>query len=326
MSPLRAFALLFTLSTACGVAAPPPPVELVGEERFAFADPAAAPRVDLPYFDSSGRLRWNDSPIHQQATGACDTVAPQRLAAGQALYPRQTRMLGPRVDERRCPRPGGAGTEAVLMGLDPGGQVSWQRPLVFRSGKRQIDQWLIGATPDGLVLSSLEVWSPLTGETVVPAPTHPVEPEGRPVPDHELTGTAIYHPGRREILAFTADVTLTRRRGGLYRIDQASGERELLHPVTATLAGSYERVEAMALDPAGRLLLLARRSSVRGASSVSFAVFDLDSRRYLFQERHGTGHTCSEPRTLVGPNGQVVFSYRDANDRQFVVVRYRLTR
>lgn len=319
------FALALTLFvTVHALAASPPPIRRAGEQRFGFAD-LDAPRVGLSYFDDAAQPAWNDMPIHQRATGACDTDPAQRSADGRALYPRRTRMLGPRVDERQCPRPGGAGTDATLIGFDSTGTVTWQRPLAFISGERRIDQWLIGATPEGLVLSSLEVWSPRTGETVVPARTHPVGIERRPVPDEQLTGTAVYHPKRREILLFAADVTLIRRQGGLYRIDLGTGTHELLRAVSAGLTGTYERAEAMALSADGRLLFLARRSTVRDSSPVSFAVFDLESRRYVFQERHGEGHACSEPRVVAGPAGQVAFSYRDHSDRQNVVVTYHVS-
>ena len=107
-------------------------------------------------------------------------------------------------------------------------------------------------------------------------------------------------------------------------IDPESGARELLRAVSARMTGTYERVEMMALGTAGRLLFLARRSTVRDASPVSLAVFDLESKSYVFQQRHGAGHACSDPRVVVGSGGRVAFSFRDASDRQHVLVHYRL--
>lgn len=315
--------LVLLFLSQCSVGAAGPPVRRASEQRHPFSE-SDAPRLDLVSFDDGGEPRWIDSAVHQLATGACDTKPPQRSANGSLLYPRRTRMLDPRVDERRCPRAGGAGTDTSLLGFDGSGTLTWQRALTFVSGERELDQWLLGATPEGLVLSSLEVWSPASGATLVPARTHPVGPESRPVPDHQLTGAAIYHPARGEILFFTAEVSLLRREGGLYRFDPRTGAQELLHPVAAGLLGTHENVEAMALAPGGRLLLLARRSTVRDASPVSFAVFDLELKRYVFEQRHGTGHACSEPRVTVGPKGKVAFSYRDENDRQHVVVSYKL--
>jgi hypothetical protein len=315
--------LILLVLAQCSLGAAEPPVRRVAEQRHPFGE-SGAPRLDLVSFDEGGAPRWIETAVHQVATGACDTKPPQRSANGSPLYPRRTRMLDPRVDERRCPIAGGAGTDASLLGLDGSGTLTWQRALTFVSGERKLDQWLLGATPEGLVLSSLEVWSPASGATLVPARTHPVGPEKRPVPDHQLTGAAIYHAARGEILFFTAEVSLLRRAGGLYRFDPKTGAQELLRPVAAGSMGTHEDVEAMALAPGGRLLLLARRSTVRDASPVSFAVFDLELKRYVFEQRHGTGHACSEPRVTVGPKGKVAFSYRDETDRQHVVVVYEL--
>lgn len=317
------FCLLFFSLPECSLGAAAPPVQRLSEQRHAFGE-SDAPRVDRVSFDASGSPVWIDTLVHQVATGGCDTQPLRQSPAGFALYPRRTVLLAPRVDLRRCPRSAGAGTDTSLLGLDATGNLTWQRPLVFVSGERKIEQWLLGATSEGLVLSSFEVWSPVSGATLVPPRTHPVGPEGRPVPDHQFTGAALYHSTRGEIFHFTAEVTLVRREGGLFRFDPKSGTQELLHPVTASWMGTHDQVEAMAVAPGGRLLLLARRSTVRGASSVSFAVFDLDRKRYVFEERHGEGHVCSAPLVAVGPKGQVVFTYRDENERQHVVVSYEV--
>lgn len=314
--------ILLVAFAQCSLGAASPPLKKLGEERFAFGEGAAA-RVDRLDFDAKGRPRWDQRALNAAAIPACDAGTSGGREDRLEPNTRRVVMLSPRVDERRCPRAGG-GSEAWLFGFDAAGAVTWQRPLAFHSGERKIEQWLLGAAPEGLVLSSLEVWSPGSGETIVPARTHPVGPEQRPVPDHQATGAAIYHPSRGEVLFFSAEVSLLRRDGGLYRFDLKSGAQELLRPVSAGLLGTHENVEAMALAPGGNLLLLARRSTVRDASPVSVAAFDLDRRRYVFEERHGEGHACSEPRVVVGPGGKVAFSYRNENQRQHVVVSYEL--
>ena len=143
---------------------------------------------------------------------------------------------------------------------------------MFRSNEVEIEQWLIGATPRALVLSSLEVWSPASGETLEPAPVH--QAAGRPVPDHHFSTSALYLPATREWLAFEAEVTLVRRTGGIHRVDRAAGRR-LWSPVSATLLGTYDRVEAMAPGADGRFALLALRQETRGPSSVAVAVLVL---------------------------------------------------
>jgi hypothetical protein len=309
--------------TACATEAAPKMVT-VAETRVPF--PVASdvtPRVDRPYFAPDGRLRWDDTVIHVQPTGACDTVPPGTAPGGAPLRPRRNRLQAPRVDERRCPRAGGPGTEGTLVGIDGSGAATWQRPLAFDSGGRPLEQWLIGASPDGLVVSSLEVWSPATGQTVVPARTHPAGPDSRPVPSHQFQHAAAYDPRRRQVYVFDADVTLVRRAGGLHRFDPGTGALELIQDVSAGWTGTYDRVEAMALTPDGRHLLLARQRSTRGPASVSLAVFDLDARQTVFEAEHGKGHHCSDPQVIAGPAG-VGFAYRDANTAEHVLVHYRM--
>lgn len=296
----------------------------LGEERFDFPQTELGPRIFRPYFDEDGRLRFSDAPVHGRATGACDTEPPRLGPGGRPLYPRHTVLLSPRVDERRCLRGTRPGTDITLLGIGADGEVTWQRSLEFISGSRRLDRRLIGAGPEGLVLSDLEVWSPATGETLVPGRTHPVPGEDRSVPDHQVDGRALYHPELRRIFLFDAEASLLDRRGGLYVFDPASSERELIAAISAGPTGTYDRVEDMALGPAGRYLVLGERLAVRGPSSVSIALFDLDTRRLVFLERHGEGSSCSNPTVVTHRGGEVGFSYRDANQRQYVLVRYRL--
>lgn len=306
---------------ACSLDAATPVWRKTAVQRWSVGEPAAL-RVDRVWFNELGEPFWNEAPLGPAGAEICDSAARAPAANVGRFVGRRTVMLGPRVDELRCLRSDGAGTESTLLGLDGSGAVAWRRPLTFVSGERRIELWLLGASPEGLVLSSFEVWSPANGATLVPARTHPVGPEGRPVPDHQATGAAIYHPTRGEIFFFTAEVSLVRREGGLFRFDPKTGTQELLRPVTAGWMGTHHQVEAMALAPGGRQLLLARRSTVRDASPVSFAAFDLDLKRYDFEERHGTGHACSEPRVSVGPKGQIAFSYRDESRQEHVLVTY----
>ncbi len=310
--------LLLLACTQCSVGAASPPLERLEEERFGFAE-ASQWRVDRLSLDDKGRLHWDASALDVPAIPACDAGPPGTPTRRLEPPERRVVMLDPRVDLRTCP----GDSEAWLFGFDATGALAWQRPLVFVSGEHRIRLWLSGATPEGLVLSSLEVWSPTTGKTLVPARTHPPGAE-RMVPDHNVFGAAIYDPEGHAIFYFKADVTLVRRRGGLYRFDLATGAVDLLRPVSASWLGTYENVEGMAIDPAHRWLYLARRNTVRDATPVSLAVFDLDRNRYIFEQRFGVGHDCSEPRVVLGPDGGVAFSYRDPNDQEHVAVRFRL--
>ena len=323
-----ALALPVMLSSQMCWAQPAVRVMRLEETRIAFPeehDGMPEPRVNRAYFDATNALRWDDRAVHQEATGDCDTPSTWLAPNGRRLFSRRTRMLGPRVDERRCPRSGRPGTDIALVGFDADGRVKWQRPLMFRSGEYAIDQTLIGTTPEGLVLSDLEVCSPSTGETIVPARTHRSGgPESRPVPDHHFVSSALYHPKRNEFLVFDAEVTLVHREGGLYRIDARTGAKELLWGVAATLIGTYDRVEEIALSRNGNFVLLAQREAVRGPSSVSVAVLDLEAGRRVFEQRHGRGHACAAPQVLAGDDGHVGFAYRDEHTREHVLVHYRL--
>lgn len=283
-------------------------VKKLGEERI--ADPGPGPRVGRVSFDAAGRLRLDGAPLPPEPEGCSRAV----------------RMLAPRVDERSCPRgAGGPGVDISLLGVGSDGKTVWQRPLPFPSGARRLDRWLLGAAPGGLVLSDLEVWSPATGRTLVPARTHPVGPEARPVPDRQFLGRALYDARRRVFYVFEAEVTLVRREGGLYQVDPAAAGKELLLPVSTTLLGGHDRVEEMALSADGRFLLLAQKLAVRGPGSVSLAVFDLERREVVFLERQGEGRSCGTPQVVAGGGGEVGFAYQDLGSRQYLLSRYRLT-
>jgi hypothetical protein len=287
-------------------------VERLGQQRFPLPDPSlVGPRVERAYFEG-GAPCWDQRPLSGAGLDPCDGPAEARLP--------RARLARPLVVERRCPVKGQPGrTRRSLVGFDAQERPVWERALVFRSNEVEIEQWLIGAEPHALVLSDLEVWSPRSGQTLVPAPVHQVG--GRPVPDHNFATSALYLAATREWLAFEADVTLVRRSGGIHRISP-SGERRLWSPVTATLFGTYDRVEAMAPAPGGRLALLALRQETRGASSVAVAVLDLQSGQRVFEERFGTGRPCSAPDVVPGDDGHFAFSYRDDGAGEHVLVHY----
>lgn len=284
-----------------------------------------APRVNRPYFDQTGQLHWTDSPVHSEATGACDTQPPQLNPNGYPIYPRQTKFFAPRVDERLCSRAGGT-TEITLIGIDSNGKKSWQRQTVFQSGAHPIDQRLIGASADGLVLSSLEVWSPNSGKTILPPATRPIPTESRTVPLHTSWGAALYHPVRQTFYLFEANVTLTTRQGGLYELNPANGAKTLIHRVVTTLLGGFDRVEEMALTPDRRHLALAQQLSARGPTHVSLLILDLSSNRPVFFERfcQASNETCADPHVVVGPKGAIGFSYANHNRREHQLIQYEL--
>jgi hypothetical protein len=234
-------------------------------------------------------------------------------------------MLAPRVDRVQCGGVPGAKASAILLGIDGAGNTSWRRELGFVSGRFTIDEQVLGASHDGLVLSNLAVIAPDSGRTLRPAPFHLVDREPRPVPDHHLAGAALYLADRDAFLCFSANVTLLEREGGLFRIDAATGRQDLLLPVSATLAGGYWRVEEMTRAPDRRHVLLAERFAVRGPGAVGVVVFDPERREVVFEERFGEGTFCEDPQVVSGPAGLFGLAYLDTNAGKRVLVRYRLT-
>jgi hypothetical protein len=198
--------------------------------------------------------------------------------------------------------------------------------LAFQTGDVEIEQRLIGTTPDALVLSDLEVWSASTGETLVPARTH--EEAGRRIPDFAFFYSATYLPSRREMLVFHADVTLVRREGGVYRIQLETGRQELWLPVATTLLGSYDEVESMAVLE-DRFAIFGLRSTARDLNSVEVAVYDVATGVRVFSQRLCglfTLTTCSEPRVLAGRGGRFAVTYRNDTTEEHVLLHYRLAR
>ena len=299
-----------------------------GEQTIAFpgtSERDSAPRVNRPYFNRDGELTWADALVHEQETGSCDTHPLQENPNGYPIYPRRTVLFSPRVDVRLC-RMKGASSENTVIGLTENGHMVWERESVFRSGIKRLDQYLIGSSKEGLVLSSLEVWSPETGETIMPASTRSITSESREVPLYTYTGAALYHPTRGTIFVYDAEVTLTSSRGGLYEIKPSTGSKTLIHPVAPTLLRGFDRIEEMALIPGGRYLCLAQRLSWRGPTDVSVTILDLSTKRLVFHERfcHGTQDTCADPHVVVGPSGAIGFSYSNMNRREHSLVLYEM--
>jgi hypothetical protein len=229
------------------------------------------------------------------------------------------------VDEVQCAPSGGSTTpSAFLLGIDAGGRTIWRRSLGFRSGKFTFDEIVVGATREGLVFNNLTVLAPATGKVLHAPPTHPVDREARPVPDHDLSQATIYLPDRRAFVTFDAEVTLLERSGGVYLLDPRSGQRDLLLPVSTTLLGGHWRVETLALAAGGRYLLLGHRFSFRGPGGVSFVAFDLAKRRTVYQERFIEDRYGGSLAFAVDERGNVGFSFLDETEGRRVLVHYRV--
>lgn len=266
-------------------------------------------RIAIPYFDSSNQLLWNDEPV--TAAGDCSIAWFPQAHLSSARCDRRTVMLKPRVDECRCTgkTPSRVSTAIAYAGIDGASHERWRRQSLT-VGQLSGPQ-LAGATPEGLVFSNFEVWSPHTGETVHAALT----------PPGGYTSVC-YLPDSRAYLSFDADVTLLHADGGL-TLHTSDGKRERVLPVQSTLF-CYYMVESIAPVPGTQLVLLGERYSTRGQGSARFELFDLEARRVLFSEERSKGHYIADVRVAVGTDGHVAFSYLDESAGHFQVVHYRI--
>lgn len=291
-------------------------IERIDMVRFGYKQ-GDIPRVNLPFFDAEYNLQWNDQFVHVQTTGACDTQPPTLNANGRPVYPRRVLLTKPRVDLRTCQD----GKQSVI-GFNEEGKVVWTRELGYRSGSHTIRQWIISGAPSGLVTNDLEVWSPTTGETIFPALSKPIPRENREVPRYSFVYSALFRPNQKDFLIFDPDGSYFSR-GGVYRFQPVSGDQEYLFP-TERLKAGYIHIDTMRLDLSGRYLLIGQHWAVRGPGWASFAVFDLEAKKKIFEDFLDKDSLVSELYLTIGENNEVAFSYRNETKAEYVLVHYRV--
>ncbi len=286
------------------------------EERFPLVE-GWQTQINRLYFDDQNKLHWNNSSIKTLST-PCLTKANE--------YQRQTLLLNPRIDHVRCTSVDDkTGDNGFLVQLDPAGKVIWQRELAFNSGEFKIKEYVRGAYQQGIVLNNLTVLSPLSGDILIPPKlkTEKQSPPIRPIPFHSVSRASAYIPERKGFVSYTADVTLVKKTGGLYFIDESSGKKELWLPVVTTHRAAWNVLE-MAPIPGGRYLLLAHKLDLRGSNRVSVTVFDLDTRKIVYEERFGENECCDSPQIIVGKDGNFGFAfiYRTTKESKRVLIHY----
>jgi hypothetical protein len=288
------------------------------EKQFPLVD-GWQTQINRLYFDNQNKLYWNSASIKTLST-PCLTKANE--------YQRKTLILNPRVDQVHCASVDNkTGDTSFLVRLDSAGQAIWQRDLIFNSGEFKIKEYVRGATLQGIVLNNLTVLSPLSGEILIPSKlkSEKQSPLVRPIPLHSVSRASAYIPERKGFISYTADVTLVKKTGGLYFIDEFSGKKELWLPVVITYRAAWNVLE-MAPIPGGRYLLLAHKLDLRGSNRVSMAVFDLDTRKIVYEERFGENECCDSPQLIVGEDGNFGFAfiYRTTKESKRVLIHYRL--
>ena len=144
--------------------------------------------------------------------------------------------------------------------------------------------------------------------------------ERRGVPKF-LFDSAAYRASSSDYFSYGSSGSSFDDKGGLYRINVASGAWERLMSKSSLLLGPIPILDIQ-IDTSGRYLLLGEQWYFRGTNWVRFAVFDLDKRRRVFEEKHGQGTWSSEPRIVVDKDGHVAFSY--LSNSEHVLVHYRI--
>jgi hypothetical protein len=289
--------------------------ELAEPEPLAPAAQVAPGKAFRPARDRQGQLRLAVAPLARGA--ACDGIG--LFGGTRAVW-----LESPRVEEVSC----GSGTTsgasiALLVGLDADGGTRWGRKLGFVSGGRILDERLIGASRDGLVLSTLAVLSPDDGKELVAPRLRAAGQEARSVPVESVEGPALYVPGSKAILHFAADASVLKAEGGLWLFEPSTGRRELVQPVRKVATGAFWRVEDLRLTDDGRHVLLAEKLGQRGAGGVALAVFALPTRRRVQEHVLGGDHFCSDPRLVGRVGGEVTLVYRDESAGTYVGADFR---
>jgi hypothetical protein len=267
-------------------------------------DPASPVMVNQAHFDSRGAIHFNRDPVATPPVDVCPDGGTARAV-----------LAVPRVDLWRC-RDG----RSLLAGIGANAAPRWVRPLERRSGQFRLTENLIGANPHMLLLGSLEGWSPLDGTTRHVAPIKEIRGEQRSVPRYRFSYPGVYRANTTDFFAYDPEG----EEAGLLRVVPGSDRRERLAPVERERFAPIH-VFDLQLDATGRYLLIAEEWAFRGPHWVRFAVFDIASRRRVFEERHGADGISREPHIVVGPDGHVAFAYRDDTRLSHVVVHYRLT-
>ena len=253
-----------------------------------------------PHHDGR-QWRWDELP-----------ALPPPLACAPS-GPAATLLAAPRVDLFRCQ----AGFPKSMVGIGADG-APWSRALRHQSGPRAIDLYVGTANAQRITLDTLETIDPATGKTLKFAPMKLIDTPPRAMPVVRVTGPVACPDDGGDCFGAIGEG----EPAGLLRIARDGGVTVLEKPQTKWFAP----IAIADIQLAGEHLLLAEEWLYRGTKWVRFAIVDPATGKRLFEERHGEDRVVGSPRIVVGPNGEVVFHYRDATAGRQVMVRYRLGR
>jgi len=264
------------------------------------------PYVNRAYFDERNQLQWNGNPL---TPSLCTNSYHNR----KLVCRRKVLLLNPRVDLCECSDVSHASKR--LIGLDDKEKIIWQRDL------SPSQETPVGTTPQAIVLNTLEVISPKTGTVLEPAIMKSVGVTNRLIPKYRFYTPIAFRVKTKDFLLFEAEVSLFTSKGGLYLFNPKNETKELVKKVERYFF-KYLEVKDIAFSQNEKFAFLAQTWETRGPDGVSFAVFDLEKKQIVFEERLENACSCYEPFVVVGKNGNVAISYRNHNVHKHIVVHY----
>jgi len=219
-------------------------------------------RVNRPYFDENNQLHWNNDYLNLEG---CKTSYP---CSHEVL------LINPRVEICSCSDEKASWER--LIGLDEQKKIIWQRELI----KGSFYDRVIGATPQAIVLTTLEVIEPKSGTILEPS-LKTLNGKGARYAFHQATAT--FRRKAKDFIFFDAEYLLfSAPKGGLYLFNPKQEIKELIRKGTRNSNFIFRRhlnVRNIALSKDERFAFLAQMWETRGPSYLEFAIFDLEKNK-----------------------------------------------
>lgn len=271
-------------------------------------------RVNRPYFDENNQLHWNDDRLD--------------LEGCKISYPcwHKVLLLNPRVDYCNCQDQ--ESSLKKLIGLNDQKKMVWQRKLNKFKNSSQFER-VGGATPQAIVLNTLEVINPKNGTIIEPAIMEPFIGRfpNQTKPKYNFYTTSnntIFRPKAKDFVFFEAEYLFFSTQGGLYLFNPKLEVKKLLKKGKRYFL-KYIEVEDIALSEDERFAFLAQIWHSRGPDDIEFVIFDLENKQTVFKEGiENDCMSCTDPIIIIGKQGHVAMSYRLAFQK-YKIVHYAIT-
>jgi hypothetical protein len=314
------------------------PVELLEKQQISFVPDFAAPkkqgkrRINRPYFTKDNKLLFNDSWVDFSLSGVCPSesppnelikeISPDRFTS--ELPDNRTLMLNPRVDYQTCPvRVDFSGKDVkflpgitYLVGFNEQGKKLWQYPLSLSEESLVEHLQVIGASASGIIITSrkqpvITIISPQTGEVVLSKnfdSTSPVLDFSAAIfdPHSESLYTYRYYDGWPNAKSESKLERFSLRTGTTEILEKLPFQRYLLF-----FRGPSVTIDQMVLSSDYRFLILSQHLPSRINSWKGFAVYDLEQRKFIFDQKV---HLHSSNDIVVGQNGHFGLHHTEYSD------------